>query len=141
MRSPRKYSNKLTIALIITLFITSSCKVERNSIVGVWKPVTMILPEKMKKNERESKTVYMTFEQSKNMLYHFHADSTFSLEAPKDEKGFQEAAGTYSIKGRSIAISIYNTILKSDIVKLTDKEMHVQSTDSITIIYEKVRND
>lgn len=126
--------------MVIILFLTSSCKVEHNSIVGVWKPVTLLLPESVKNSKSESDLVFMTFEQSKDILYHFHADSTFTLESQKEEAGFQDAKGKYSVINNAIAINIYNTVLRSNIVKLTDKEMHVQSTDSVTIVYERVKD-
>lgn len=141
MKIQRKFPNKLNIIFIVILFISSSCKVEHNPIVGVWKPVTLILPESIKKTQKGADLVYMTFEQSKDIYYHFHPDSVFSLESPKDMTGFKDAIGTYSVKGNKISINIYNAVLKSDIIKLTNTEMHVQSTDSITIIYEKVKNE
>lgn len=125
--------------MVVILFLTSSCKVEHNSIVGVWKPVTLLLPESVKNSKSEADLVFMTFEQSKDILYHFHADSTFTLESQKEAEGFQDAKGKYSVINNAIAINIYNTVLRSNIVKLTDKEMHVQSTDSVTIVYERVK--
>lgn len=130
---------KSKIAFIFILLLTTSCKVEENSIVGIWKPVTIILPESVQKIKSKSDVIFMTFEQSKDMYYHFHADSTFSLESPKESIGFEDAKGTYTVKGNAIAINIYSTVLKSDIIKLTKNEMHVQSTDSVTIIYERVK--
>ncbi|MFY9310802.1 MAG: DUF5004 domain-containing protein [Bacteroidia bacterium] len=135
----RFFPNKLVVTMVSILFLTSSCKVEQSTIVGVWKPVTLILPESIKKTKAESDYIFMTFNQSKDILYHFHADSTFTLESQKDAVGFQDAKGKYSMTGNAIAISIYNTVLKSNIVKLTEREMHVQSTDSVTIIYERLK--
>ncbi len=135
----RLYPTKLIVILAVTLFLTSSCKVEHSSIVGVWKPVTLILPESAKKSEKESSLVFMTFDQSKDMLYHFHADSTFTLEPLKDTPGFDDAKGTYTVIDNAIAINIYNTVLKSNIVKITDREMHVQSPDSVIIVYERLK--
>jgi hypothetical protein len=131
---------KTKIAFVFILLLTTSCKVEQNSIFGVWKPVTILLPESVKKTKSKSDVIFMTFEQSKDMYYHFHSDSTFSLESPKDGEGFKDAKGTFTINGNAIAINIYSTVLKSNIVKLTKNEMHVQSTDSVTIIYEKIRD-
>lgn len=131
---------KTKILFFFILLLTTSCKVEQNSIFGVWKPVTLILPESVKNTKSKSDVIFMTFEQSKDMYYHFHADSTFSLESPKDAEGFKDAKGTFTIKGNEIAINIYSTVLRSNIVKLTEKEMHVQSTDSVTIIYEKIKD-
>ena len=129
-----------SLALIATLFFTTSCKVEqKDSIVGVWKPVTLILPESVKKSKADSNLIFMTFEQSKDMLYHFHADSSFSLESSKPSENFNDAKGTYSLNGNAIAINIYNTVLRSNIVKINNVEMHVQSNDSVTIIYEKLK--
>lgn len=136
--------NKKIIFLLLTiLFFTSSCKVERITMVGVWKPSVLILPPIMQTKDKmqQAQMITQTFEQSKDMLYHFHADSSFTLESLKGESGFQDAAGRYSVVGKTVAISIYSTVLKSDIVKLTEKEMHVKSTDSVTIIYERIRDN
>ena len=130
---------KTKIAFVFILLLTTSCKVEEQSIVGVWKPVTIILPESVLKIKSKSDVIFMTFEQSRDMYYHFHSDSTFSLESPKESIGFEDAKGIYTVKGNAITINIYSTVLKSDIIKLTKNEMHVQSTDSVTIIYEKVK--
>lgn len=131
---------KTKIAFVFILLLTTSCKVEQETIFGVWKPVTLLLPESVKKSKSQSDLIFMTFEQSKDMHYHFHPDSSFSLESPKESVGFQDAKGTFTIKGNAIAINIYSTVLKSNIIKLTKKEMHVQSTDSVIIIYEKIRD-
>lgn len=136
-------NKKIIFLFLTTFFFTTSCKVERTTMVGVWKPSVLILPPVMQTAEKvqQAKMITQTFEQSKDMLYHFHADSTFTLESLKGESGFQDAAGKYSVVGNTVAISIYNTILKSDIVKLTEKEMYVKSTDSVTIIYERIRDN
>lgn len=131
---------KISFLLLTALFVASSCTVEHgreNTIVGVWKPSVLILPESIKKNEKQAQMLFVTFEQSQDMLYHFHADSTFTLESSADGKGFQDAAGTYSLNGNAVEIKIYNTVLKSDIVKITTKEMKVISPDSVIIIYER----
>lgn len=131
---------KISLLLLTALFVASSCTVEHgreNTIVGVWKPSVLILPENIKKNEKQAQMVFVTFDQSRDMLYHFHADSTFTLESSTDGKGFQDAEGTYSLNGNAIAIKIYNTVLTSDIIKISEKEMKVMSPDSVIIIYER----
>lgn len=129
-----------SLFVLATLFTLLSCSPKGPSIVGVWKPTSMVLPDDVLKQPEKAKLINQTFELSKNTYYHFKDDNSFALESEKEDPNLKDATGTYSMDGNKVVIDIYNTKLHGEIIKLTDTEMHVKSTDQATIIYTKIKS-
>ncbi len=109
--------------------------------MGVWKPDSLILSEEIRQQPDQMRLVSMTFDLSKNTYYHFHGDNSFTLESEKEDPAMKEARGNYTIDGTKISINISNTRLSSDILQLTDSVMYVKSSEQVTIVYKKIKEE
>ncbi|MCW3083303.1 MAG: hypothetical protein JWP12_669 [Bacteroidetes bacterium] len=130
-------SVKLIIIATFLILIVNACKTNEPTIVGVWKPSSLILPEGLKKDVNSVQFINMTFEKSKEICYKFNADGTFEFVSDKDIPGIKGSKGTYKIEGKTMAIDYNNSKQESTIIKLTDTEIQVQSKDSIIVVYER----
>lgn len=132
---------KLTLVSAFLIFTTCSCKTNKPTIVGVWKPNKLILNDELNKDQNRAMFINMTFEKSKEIYYKFNSDGTFAFISDKAIPGIENAKGTYTIKGKTLIINYNNTTQESKIIKLTNSEMQGQSKDSIVVFYEKIRNN
>lgn len=117
-----------------------ACAPKGPSVVGVWQPTSLILTDELLKQPDRAKLINQTFDLSKNTYYHFKADNSFALESEKEDPNLKGAVGTYQFDGKSIVINMYNTKLQSDIVKLSETEMQVKSSNEATIVYTKIKD-
>lgn len=132
-----KYTNILFTILFLSI---CSCNNE-TTIFGVWKPVSIVLPDNIQRDSVKSKTAVTTFEQSKDMYYNFHADSTFTLETGQDVPGLKNLSGSFSVIGKRVTINFNAAKLESEIDKLTDSTMNVRSNDNTIIVFKKIRDN
>lgn len=138
---PQTTSLKLIIASLFILVTTIGCKTKNVTIVGVWKPKELILPEKQRQDANSAMFINMAFEKSKEVYYKFNSDGTFAFISDKDIPELKDAKGTYSVKGKKLTINYNNTSQESEIIKLTTTEMQGQSKDSVIVVYEKLRDE
>jgi hypothetical protein len=141
MRLVKTFSVRaIAVVLLLSLFFYS-CQPQGSSLVGVWKPDSLILSEGIKNQPDQLKLVSMTFELSKNTYYHFHNNNSFTLESEREDPNLKDAIGSYTVDGTKISIIMSNTKLSSNIIQLTDSVMYVKSSDQVTIKYKKIKND
>ena len=140
MLSINQQFNLLKTIFVFFIILIFSCKSGNPTIVGVWQPVSMELPENIKNDPEKAKSSNLMFEQSKFMSYHFHSDSSFSLKVGQDIPELQNIKGTYSVRGKAITINFNTMKLQSEIAKLTDDEMQIKSEDNSIIFYKKIND-
>ncbi|MES2592799.1 MAG: DUF5004 domain-containing protein [Bacteroidota bacterium] len=136
----KKHLYKTNIIITLLSLIMFSCSHE-NTIFGIWKPVSIVLPENIQQDPIKAKTAVTTFEQSKDMFYNFHADSTFTLETEVDVPGLKNLVGSFSVIGKKIVINFNTAKLESEIDQLTDSTMNVRSDDNTIIVFKKIRDN
>lgn len=134
-------SRKLILVSTFLFFTIYSCKTNKPTIVGVWKPSKLILSKELKKDQNRAMFINMSFEKSKEIYYQFNPDGTFEFISDKVIPGMENAKGTYTIKESYLTIKYNSTTQESEIIKLTNTEMQGQSKDSIIVVYEKLNQD
>lgn len=139
MRLYKVLSNPLIVVFMLGSFLISSCKTEKISIVGIWKPTTLILPEKVKNDSNRALFINMAFDKSKEFYYKFNSDGTFNYVSETSNINLSNANGTYFVKEKVLTVNYGNTTQESKIIKLTTNEFQAQSKDSLIVIYEKVK--
>lgn len=128
------------IVLILILFLSFSFKIDKVSIVGIWKPINLIYPKNYDNKNDMKWLIDRTFERSKDVFYNFKSNGSFTFDSKIKE--LQGAGGTYSINGKTLTIN-YPNIEKSEIIKLTNDELQLRTMagnmkDFISV-YKKVR--